>query len=442
MLALGLNMPALLRGAGSSTSIPSFSRDFAMVKTLNHGIGPDITFTRTGTATYFNSSGVLTTATANEPRFDHDPSTLASKGLLIEEGRTNSIRNSQAGGATVGTIGSGGAMPTNWTQSITPTGLASEIVSTGTINGFSYIDLKYSGTTTSSNNITIDCESATQVTASSGQTWISSIYFALINGSAPASSLSLTITGRLSGGGAVSGQSQVQNPLSSTLSTSLKRFETGSITFSDSTVARVSSRFGFSAIPTSTAVDFTLRIAAPQLEQGAFATSYIPTTSAAVARGADVASVTSASATLNSNEGTLFYEGSRYVVPTSNYGVDFLRLRGSGSSTITLQSGSTVPAQQRLLVIDSSNVTVVNCFFESATANTVYRLAGVYMVDDFIVYQNGVASASDTSGSGWASLDTIRIGYNGSGGQINGHIRKVAYYPKRLTNDRLKSLTA
>ena len=130
-------------------------------------------------------------------------------------------------------------------------------------------------------------------------------------------------------------------------------------------------------------------------------------------------------------------------VSQSRYsGVDFLRLSGSGSSAITLQSGFAIPAQQRLLVIDSSNVTVVNCFFESAIANTVYRLAGVYRVNDFIAYQNGVASASGTSGSGWASLDTIRIGYNGSAGQINGHIRKVGYWPRRLSNANLQAMTA
>ena len=112
---------------------PTFYRDFAFNKTLNHGIGPNITFTRTGTATYFDATGTLTTATADVPRFDHDPSTLESKGLLIEEGRTNSLPNSQMSGAVTG---SAGTAPTGWSISGNANGLT-RTITTGSINGLS-----------------------------------------------------------------------------------------------------------------------------------------------------------------------------------------------------------------------------------------------------------------------------------------------------------------
>ena len=41
------------------------------------------------TATRVNSSGLIEIVNANLPRFDYDPVTLAAKGLLIEELRTN-----------------------------------------------------------------------------------------------------------------------------------------------------------------------------------------------------------------------------------------------------------------------------------------------------------------------------------------------------------------
>ena len=46
---------------------------------------------------YFNASGVMKTAPANTPRLDHDPtaSPYPSKGILIEESRTNSIPYSE-----------------------------------------------------------------------------------------------------------------------------------------------------------------------------------------------------------------------------------------------------------------------------------------------------------------------------------------------------------
>ena len=74
---------------------PNFYRDFIKVESLNHGYGPNITFSRTtNIATFFDSNGFLKNAGPNEPRFDHDPLNLSNRGLLIEESRTNTVFNS------------------------------------------------------------------------------------------------------------------------------------------------------------------------------------------------------------------------------------------------------------------------------------------------------------------------------------------------------------
>jgi len=54
------------------------------------------TFTNATTTarTYINSNGLLTTATTNEPRFDHDPTTKSPRGLLIEGTATNLLLQS------------------------------------------------------------------------------------------------------------------------------------------------------------------------------------------------------------------------------------------------------------------------------------------------------------------------------------------------------------
>ena len=64
---------------------PSLSLDFANSKELDSSI----TFYRDSIATYYDSKGTLKYANINEPRFDHDLATGESKGLLIEEARTN-----------------------------------------------------------------------------------------------------------------------------------------------------------------------------------------------------------------------------------------------------------------------------------------------------------------------------------------------------------------
>lgn len=53
--------------------------------------------------TYINSAGVITQATANTLRYDYNPSTLALRGLLIEEGRTNLLLNSLIDGTNITT---------------------------------------------------------------------------------------------------------------------------------------------------------------------------------------------------------------------------------------------------------------------------------------------------------------------------------------------------
>ena len=65
---------------------PSLNLDFAKTKQLD----PRISFYRDSIATYCDSKGVLQYSNVNEPRFDHDPITGESKGLHIEEDRTNS----------------------------------------------------------------------------------------------------------------------------------------------------------------------------------------------------------------------------------------------------------------------------------------------------------------------------------------------------------------
>ena len=74
-----------------------------------------ITFTRTTVGTYVDENGVIQTADINEPRFDYDPETGESLGLLIEESRTNSLPYSN-------TLTGNGATGDGWGKN-TSTGL-------------------------------------------------------------------------------------------------------------------------------------------------------------------------------------------------------------------------------------------------------------------------------------------------------------------------------
>jgi hypothetical protein len=420
------------------TDLPSFQRDFASLKTLDHGTGPSITFTRASDATYFDADGVLQTASNNVARFDHDPATGASRGLLIEEARTNSIRNSQGGGSTNGVIGSGGVMPTNWGIAANANGVTSEIIGTGTEDGLAYIDIKVSGTPTASSSVLITFESLTQVVAANAQTWSLSAYQQLHAGSTANASVYINLRSGTSDGTFVSGQtlSTISAPTNSSLQS-----QRTSVTFtiSDATVARITPRFGVD-YTSGNPIDLTLRIAAPQLELGAFATSYIPTTTAAATRSADSAVVNPISSFYNASEGTLFAEGSSSNKPnalnalvsiddtTADERIQIRRGTQFNVLNIVTATGGSPQAS-----LDTSNGTW-------ASPTEFKKIAYALKQNDLAVSMGGAAALTDTS----ATLPTVTrmvIGFGPNSQYVNGHIRKIAYWPKRLTNTLLEQLT-
>jgi hypothetical protein len=413
----------------ASQTAPSFSRDFAGLKTLDHGVGPAINFTRASNATFFDASGTLQTAANDAPRFDHDPATAGnpSRGLLIEESRTNSIRNSQAGGVSAGTL------PTNWVASPSANGLTQTIVGGGTEDGLAYLDIQYAGTPTASSSIFVGADSASQVVAADGQTWTFSSYVKLQAGALTNVTTRVVVSGRLSGGNIVSGQAS-NTTVTPTVSAIKTQRASVTRTMSDATVVRVHGQIEI-AYTNGNPIDLTLRIAAPQLEQGAFATSYIPTTTAAATRSADSAVVTPISSFYNQAEGTLFAEYSRSIV--SAYAMVYAFNNGSGNEEVTIESGVADPTVHRMRVTDGGTNQALLAF-NSNVANTVYKLAGAYKVDDFASSQNGVTAVTDSSGT----LPTPDRLVFASGSPISTrHIRKVAYYPRRLSNTLLQQLT-
>ena len=79
-------------------ALPSLDLNFAANKSLVDNISGNnlITFSRASTGTFVGSNGLIQTAASGVPRFDHNPATGESLGLLIEEARTNELLNSDA----------------------------------------------------------------------------------------------------------------------------------------------------------------------------------------------------------------------------------------------------------------------------------------------------------------------------------------------------------
>jgi hypothetical protein len=422
--------PTLLLNAGSGAAIarPTFSRDFAGEKTLNNGTGPAITFTRASDATFFDASGVLQTATTDAPRFTHDPTNSnVSRGLLLEEARTNSIRNAQAGGAVVGVPGTA---PSNWFFPTTQSGITREVAATGTENGMSYIDVRFVGTASANAIIFNAFVLNTQIVATNGQTWTASAYFKLQTGSTSNISNLTIYCDELDVSENFLARSTTNlSPTSSSLSAQ-RSIVTRTFNNASTAYARAGFRFEVSS---GLAIDITFRIAAPQLEQGAFATSYIATTNAAATRAADSAIVTPVSSFYNAAEGTLYaafrprtVTGTRTLVAFDNDTED---------EQVRLRNVDTDPR----LTVNDGGVEQANIDAGTVAAETGYALAGAFKLDDFAASINGAAAVTDTTGT-MPTITHLRIGNSKAGNIYNGAIARIAYWPKRLSNALLEQI--
>jgi hypothetical protein len=204
----------------------------------------------------------------NVPRIDYSQGVGA---LLLEPQRTNSIRNSTMQGASVGT----NTIPTNWV--FTGNGLISTVVALGVENGLNYIDIRINGT---ANNIFADLffEQNNAISSANAITWTESAYLKIV--SAPIPPLSYRFAFRQFN--SVPAFLSISQSTALTLTSTLTRFDR-SFTTNQATVASVQPSLFFD-LTNGASYDFTIRIAACQMELGAYSSTFIPTTNASATR--------------------------------------------------------------------------------------------------------------------------------------------------------------
>lgn len=378
---------------------PSLDLNFAGSKTVD----PRITFTRASSATYFDEFGVMRTVSSNVPRIDHNPVTGECLGLLVEEQRTNLLTYSEqfdnAAWHKLGTsVVSANAISA-------PDGTVSaDLISncTGYDNRFSNL---------------------TPVTISGGGTYTFSVY---VRSSGNGSKAMLQLG---SSGGTYKTVSVVKS-----LAQEWNRFDLQITTNSDNT--------GLFVIIYGDVGTSEFYVWGAQLEAGAFPTSYIPTTSAQVTRAADSAVMTGEnfSSWYRQDEGTFVATFSRAVAaPDTRAPVTFSVI--DGTDYMALVGGMAVPQHQRFDVALSGALTAQINVVQNVIAGQGFNASVAYKTNDIAASYNGTTVLTDTSSPVPAVNNMVIGGHVAPIHALNGHIRRIAYYPKRLANAKLQALT-
>ena len=360
----------------------------------------------------------------NIPRIDYAADGTV-KGLLIEEARTNLLLRSEiftAGWVAAG-VAIGGA-------TVSPAGLsnATELVESAT-SGTHIVYVSVSGTT--STTLSVYAKASTRTAIS-----IACNSGASGNWAAAAFNLSTGSAATAQAAGDFSAVSAIENVGSGWYRCSLQ------VTSASANVAQMKVGPLNTTTPTfgswgdySYTGDGTsgIYIWGAQAEAGSFPTSYIPTSGATATRAADIASIPVTDFGYNQKAGTVVVEFDTLDTALSLPA----KLEEAGVTTLTrvLNSSGSVFIQTFL-----AGTAQASLGLGSITSGSVQKVATSFKTNDFAGSLNGGAVVTDNSGTLSSTYNSLGLAQ--SGVELNGHIKSLSYYPRKLTSAQLQELTA
>ena len=173
-----------------------------------------------------------------------------------------------------------------------------------------------------------------------------------------------------------------------------------------------------------------------QIENGSYATSYIPTTSASVTRNADVISKTGISSLIGQTEGTIFWD--IYVdTPSATGHEDILNIdNGSFGNTIYFIKAANATFIAEMYVSSSQQAT----FTKTGVTAGRHKIAFAYANNNTAMFFDGVQVGSTDTSCSVPAMSRIQLG-QGVFGPSTGFTNAAALWKTRLTNDQLEALT-
>jgi hypothetical protein len=395
------------------------------------------------TITTSSTFGIVKAAN-NEPRFDHNPtSPFACRGLLIEEGRTNALQHSANFKNTTSS--------SYWENSSATTVTVDQTTSP---DGAATADLLTTSTTS------FDCFVRRAIN------WVGSTQYSysifLKRGPSNHRYVGLYI------GAGITGALQypyfdfdnpttVQIPSGTMVgtinSTRVDAYPNGwyrvSVTFT--TAATPITIYGGVYVSTSNGTlsstptaGLDCYIWGIQAETGSFPTSYIPTTTGTLARGADVCNITGGDFNnfYNQSEGTLFADVSGLMNTTLLGNRSFFAISdGTYNNSLSILKASNIAGIRGEGVTGggANQFTLSNAY----APFTQYKVALGVKTNDTNMAANGSLKTTDTSVTLPSTMNRLdlRDPTAAAGGHPSGHIAAIRYFKKRLPDAKLVTLT-
>jgi hypothetical protein len=177
-----------------------------------------------------------------------------------------------------------------------------------------------------------------------------------------------------------------------------------------------------------------------QLEAGAFPTSYIKTEASQVTRSRDAASMTGTnfSSWYRQDEGTLYVDWVAGPIVSGFPRTVELNDATAATNFIRMQRYS---AGQVRFSITSAGVSQAGFDSSTVALGATAKAALAYKFNDIAGTANAATVGTDTSAT-MPVVTQMNIGDSfATGSFVNSTIRKIAYYPKRLSNAELQNLT-
>jgi hypothetical protein len=354
--------------------------------------------------------------------------TLAPKGLLIEESRTNLLLQSED-------------FTTSWTNTGTTDTANTSVAPNGTTTADTLTE-NPSGTGQAAISQAISFTAGLPYTFSIFVKQGTQTFVQLLFGAAPFGANAYANFNVTTGAGAVG---TVGSSTTASIVDAGNGWYRCIITATATTTASGSAQLNIiesatdARAPSITLDSGTILLWGAQLESGSFSTSYIPTTTAAATRAADVAVMTGANFSnwYNQAAGSPYFEGATYSTSVTSCGISIDD--NTVNNRIQLRRSFTGPNSQLRIVSSGGGIEVANT---SGTALGVNKIAAGATASDQAAASNGSLFTGITSITPMPTVTQMQIG-SGPGSAIwNGHIRRLAFFPRRLANAELTALTS